>query len=307
MSNDDREGRSRSTGRAARTFHEGERALLRKRIVKRIRRISFSKVTGRIRERTRQLVTAVRTPHPTKSKTPVFVVGCNRSGTNMVCRAIGKSPHGWDYREADFSLAFRGYYLRSDPVIESLIRRTPAPIISFGSILDSQSADDLLSRFDGAKAIWIYRGFEDVANSCARMQWGPQLKEYVGWVAGDELEKLGARGERIGKDTVRLVKDSFREDLSIEDSACLYWYMRNRLFFDLGLHTDQRALLMQYEDTVLESDKAFRRVFDFLDFPFHTEITEGIYSTSVGKHAWPGADPSIHAACSELERQLDEH
>jgi hypothetical protein len=275
--------------------------------VKRIRRISLSKVVSRIRERTKQLAVAVRTTHPTKGKTPVFVVGCNRSGTNMVCRAIGKSPHGWDYREADFSLAFRGYYLRSDRVIESLIRRTPAPIISFGSILDSQSAGDLLSRFDGARAIWIYRRFEDVANSCARMQWGPQLKEYVGWVARDELEKLGARGERIGRDTVRLIKESFRDDLSIEDSACLYWYMRNRLFFDLGLHTDSRALLMQYEDTVLNSERAFRRVFGFLEYPYHAEVADGVYSTSVGRHPWPGADPAIHAACAELQKQLDAH
>ena len=50
---------------------------------------------------------------------------------------IEKSLHGWDYPESELSIAFNGYYLRADWIIEWLIRRTPAPIISFGSILDS--------------------------------------------------------------------------------------------------------------------------------------------------------------------------
>ncbi len=41
----------------------------------------------------------------------------------MVCGAIRNSPHGWAYHESEFSLAFDGYYLRPDWIIEWLIRR----------------------------------------------------------------------------------------------------------------------------------------------------------------------------------------
>ena len=215
-------GSHRGMGRALRTFHDGERAMLRKRVFKRFSPTYVEKQIHRGLERRRKWLRLRRTPHPTTEKRPVFIVGCNRSGTNMVCGAIGKSPHGWDYRESAFSLAFNGYYLRADWIIELLIRRTPAPIMGFGSILDSQFTDDLLSRFEGARAIWIYRRYEDVVNSCARMQWAYQLKDFVRWVARGELERLGARGKRISADTVRLFGELFSEDLSNEDATCLH-------------------------------------------------------------------------------------
>src|SRR3990172_1967253 len=219
--------RSWGLGRAIETRPYDGRDMRRKRVINRLRNIDVERAISRVLERRRKWRQMRRTPHPTTKKLPVFVVGCNRSGTNMVCAAIGKSPHGWAYQESEFSLAFNGYYLRADRIIEWLIRRTPAPIVSFGSILDSQFTDDLLSRFEGARAIWVYRRYEDVANSSARKKWTDHLKNLARWVSRGELERLGARGKRISADTVRLLGKLFREDLSKEDGACLYWYMRN--------------------------------------------------------------------------------
>ena len=251
--------RSWGLGRAIQTHPDDGRYMRRKRVINRLKNFDVERAISRVLERRRKWRQLRRTPHPTTEKLPVFIVGGNRSGTNIVCKAIGKSPHGWAYQEREFSLAFNAHYLRADWIIEWLIRRTPAAIISFGSILDSQFTDDLLLRFEGARAIWVYRRYEDVANSCARMQWGYHLKDLVRWVARGELERLGARGERISADTVRLFGELFREDLSTEDSACLYWYLRNQLYFNLNLHTDPRVLIVQYEDTVLNKEKAFRR------------------------------------------------
>src|SRR3972149_1146751 len=189
--------------RAQRTFPDGGGAMRRKRILRRLRQINIGKLIRRDLERRRKWQERRRTPHPTTKKLPVFVVGCNRSGTNMVCAALGKSPHGWAYQGSEFSLAFNGSYLRADRIIEWLIRRTPAPIVSFGSILDSQFTDDLLSRFEGARAIWGYRRYEDVANSCVRRGWGEHQKNLARWVACGELEKLGSRGKRISAATGR--------------------------------------------------------------------------------------------------------
>jgi hypothetical protein len=298
---------SRGLGRAHQTFTDDERATQPKPIFKRLRYINFEKLIDSTLEGSRKWLRLLRTPHPTTEKLPVFVVGCNRSGTNMACAAIGNSPHGWAYQESTFSLAFNGYYLRPDWVIEGLIRRTPAPIISFGSILDSQFTDDLLSRFAGARAIWIYRRYEDVANSCVRREWGEHLKNLARWVARGDLEKLGVRGKRISVDTVRLFGELFREDLSYEDMACLYWYMRNQLYFDLNLPMDTRVLLVQYEDTVLNPEKAFRRIFGFLGFPYDPAIIKDVYASSVAKDAWRGIDPAIREVCDALKARLDAH
>lgn len=298
---------SRGLGRAHQTFTDDERTMRPKRIFKRLRYINFEKLMHYTLEGSRKWLQLRRTPHPTTEKLPVFVLGCNRSGTNMVCAAIGNSPHGWAYQESTFSLAFNGYYLRPDWVIEGLIRHTPAPIVSFGSILDSQFTDDLLSRFAGARAIWIYRRYEDVANSCVRREWGEHLKNLVRWVARGELEKLGVRGKRISIDTVQLFSQLFREDLSYEDAACLYWYMRNQLYFDLNLHLDPRVLLVQYEDTVFNPEKAFRRVFGFFDFPYDPTIIKDVFASSVGKHPYPGTGPAIEGVCDTLKARLDAH
>jgi len=298
--------RSRGLGRGLRTFPETGRAIRRKRVLRRLKQVDVKKVVRRGLERRRKWRELRRTPHPSMEKTPVFVVGCNRSGTNMVCRAIGKSPHGWDYPERDFGVAFNGYYLRADWIIETLIRRTPAPIVSFGSILDSQFTDDLLSRFEGAKAIWVYRCYEDVVNSCVRMQWAYELKDFARWVAGGELERLGARGKRISRDTIRLFNELFSEDLSNEDSASLYWYMRNKLYFDLNLHSDARVLIVQYEDAVLNQENAFQRICRFLGVPFDPAILEGVSTSSVGKHSRPSVDPAIEEVCGALKARLDE-
>lgn len=286
-------------------FHDGERTMLQKRAFKRLKPSNVERLVRHSLEFKRKWLSRRRTIHPTKEKLPVFIVGCNRSGTNMVCGAIGKSPHGWDFRESAFSIAFNGYYLRQDWIIDRLIRHTPAPIISFGSILDSQFTDELISEFEGARAIWVYRRYEDVASSCARMQWGYRLKDYVRWVAHGELENLGARGKRISTDTVKLFGELFREDISIEDGACLYWYMRNQLYFDLNLHKDPRVLILQYEDTVFNKEEIFQGVFSFLGFPFDPAITDGIFASSVGKHPTPEIDPAIQEVCETLKAQLD--
>ena len=257
--------------------------------------------------RRRERLQKWRTAHPTAEKHPVFIMGSNRSGTQMVCETIGNSPHGWDYQESEANLAFKDFQLRADWLIKYVIRFAPAPVISFGNILDSQFADELLSRFEGAKAIWVYRRFEDAANSSVR-KWGSHLKDdIIRWVARGELHRLDARGERISSETVQLIEKLYHEDITDEDGACLYWYMRNQLYFDLNLHQDPRVLLVQYEDTVLNPERAFQRVFDFLDFPYDPAITQNIFASSVGKDAWSGIDSDIQAVCNTLKATLDKH
>lgn len=297
--------RSRGPGRQIRARPDNERSRRRKWVVKRLKNLDVKRMASRLSSRSRKWRQLRKTRHPTTEKIPVFVVGCNRSGTNMVCAGLGNSPHGWAYQESEFSLAFSAYHLRADSIIDWLIRRTPAPLVSFGSILDSQFTDDLLSRFDGAKAIWVYRRYEDVANSCARMQWGHSLVDLVRWTSRREFEKLGARGKRISSDTVRLFGELVHENLSDEAAACLYWYMRNQVYFDLNLHKDPRVLIVQYEDTVQNPGPAFQRIFRFLGLPFDPQVVEGVFASSVGKHNWLGTDPAIEEVCDALKTRLD--
>lgn len=273
-------------------------------ISKRFRQVNAKRVQ-KLFTRMGEWIQRLLTKHPKSAKMPVFVFGSNRSGTQMVCEAIGNSLHGWDYQESEANIAFKDYQLRADWIVKSLIRMTPAPIVSFGNILDSQFADELLMRFDNAKSIWVYRRYEDAANSSVH-KWGSHFKnDMVRWVARGRLDKLGNRGKRISPETIQLFKELYHDDMSNEDGACLYWYMRNQLYFELHLHENPNVLLVQYEDTVLNQEKAFQRIFDFLGFPYAPEIISNIFAGSVNKHPWPGIDPRIKEVCDALKIRLD--
>jgi hypothetical protein len=288
---------------------DAERTVRRRRIFKALKRKNiFKRLTSYSNfyfERKRKWLKRRQASHPTTEKCPVFIVGSNRSGTQMVCEAIGRSSHGWDYRESEFSIAFNSYYLRPDWLIKWLIRYSPAPIVSFGSILDAQFTDNLLSRFEGARAIWVYRRYQDAANSSAR-NWD-HLNDLVGWVAHGEPERLGARGRRISSKTMQLFSELFHEGLSKEEGACLYWYMRNQLYFELDLQNDPRVLIVQYEDAVLNQEKGFRRIFNFLGFPYDPAIIDNVFASSVNKHQWTGIDSRIQEVCDALKARLDAH
>jgi hypothetical protein len=247
-----------------------------------------------------------RTPHPSSSKLPIFIVGSNRSGTQMVCRAIGNSPHGWDYPESDLSIAFNRYLLRSDPIIQRLIRHAPAPMVSFGSILDSQFIDHLLTRFSDARAIWVYRRYQDAALSSVHA-WGDHHKQWVRWLVTGDHEHLGPRGERISAQTVELCRQLFREDMSPEGASSLYWYVRNQIYFDLRLYDDPRVLIVNYEAAVLAPERAFRRILAFLGFPYHPEVIRDVFSGSAYKPRWPGIEPRTEHLCDAHKARLDQH
>ncbi len=233
----------------------------------------------------------------------VFVVGCQRSGTNMLMWTLERSPDVWVWHEHKLSAAFRDYRLRPTANIERLIASGPAPVVAFKPVCDAHLTDRLLERHPGSRAVWIFRGHTDVANSAVR-NFGEHMRDIVRWIARGDTDLLGWRGERLAPDVVDLVREVDRDDLPLEDASALFWYMRNRFFFDLGLDRNPRTLLVRYEDLVTGGEAAFARVFSFLETPFDPAFLEGLFSDSVGKNAFPEIDPRIQRACDELEARL---
>ena len=104
---------------------------------------------------------------------------------------------------------------------------------------------------------------------------------------------------------MQLFGSLYRKDLSNEDAACLYWYLRNQLYFELALDQDPRVLIVQYEDAVLNKERGFRRIFDFLGFPYDPAVIGDVFTSSVRKNAPPDIDPAIREVCDALTVRLD--
>jgi hypothetical protein len=259
---------------------------------------------GRQAQRARRYVEQRRRFDRHLARRALFVVGCQRSGTNMVMWTLERAPDTWVYHEHRLSPAFRDYRLRPTPVIERLVARSPAPVVAFKPICDSHLTDRLLARHAGSRAIWIYRRYADVANSAVR-NFGEHLRDILRWIVQGDTDWLGWRGERLAPDAVELVRARFREDLPLEEAGALFWYLRNRFFLDLGLDREPRVLLVRYEDLVAGGEEPFREIFEFAGCAWNPAFTADVFASSVGKDRFPALGDETRAACDALQAGLD--
>jgi len=246
---------------------------------------------------------AQRLRAPSADPRTVFVLGCQRSGTDMLMSVLDAAPDTWTYGE-DAPAAFRDFQLRPLEVIDGLVRRNRGEIVAFKSICDSHRADELLDRYPRSRVVWIYRDYRDVANSAVR-KWGEHQKDIMRWIHRRDFERLGWRGERLSADFVAWVDALAPESLSPHEAAALFWILRNRFFFDLGLDRRGDVLLVRYEDLVHHPRLGAERIFRFLGVGFQERYVAGLRTSSVGKRHFPGAREEIVRTCEELTERLD--
>ena len=95
---------------------------------------------------------------------PLYLIGEQRSGTNMVHRILNRHPLTECYYESDDE-AYDNYELRENAVIRALVQRSRADCVVFKPLCDIHRIHELLELVPGGKAVWIYRHYCDVINS----------------------------------------------------------------------------------------------------------------------------------------------
>ena len=232
-----------------------------------------------------------------------FVFGCQRSGTKMVMRVLDRSPRTRIFHE-NHAVAFADFQLRPDRVIRSLVALNPAPVQIFKPICDSQEADRILARFPGARALWVFRHHDDVANSAAE-KWGDHQRELIASLVGGDLDRWGWRLARVPATVLAAISQVYRPDLSAHEGALLFWYLRNSFFFALGLDQEPRVRLVGYEALVSAPEESFGALFAHVGTPFDPAFVDRVRGGSVGRVAPPAASSEIRALCADLQGRLD--
>jgi sulfotransferase family protein len=114
----------------------------------------------------------------------------------------------------------------------------------------------------------------------------------------------GWQGQRLDPATVELIASFDYDTMDPHTAAALFWYVRNDLYFRLGLHRRDDVLLVAYQDMVEDPESAARRVCAFLDLPYRPEFAAEV-AAGPARDRLP-IDPLVRALCDDLTARLQE-
>ncbi len=235
---------------------------------------------------------------------PVYVVGLQRSGTNMLFGGFVRAPEVEAHNEHDCSRAFTNMCLRDDDVIRSIVESSRHRCVVFKPLADSHRVVHLLDELGAptpGRAIWIYRDFADRVRSVIA-KW-PQSSGATGRKVAAGTGGFEAGG--LSEERLAFLSELDPEEMSHESGAALYWYLRNGLFFDLGL--DQRAdvALISYDHFLTDPERHMARLCEFIGIQFRPEMVAGVARRPPPTRVQLDIDTRIAALCNELQQRLD--
>ncbi|MFQ5347762.1 MAG: sulfotransferase [Rhodothalassiaceae bacterium] len=240
------------------------------------------------------------------AKQVFFIAGVQRSGTNMIVNMLTPPAATEVFRETD-PRAYRDFELRDIDTLRRLVARSHGRITVFKALCELQILPALLDAFPRAKALWIVRRPEDMINSHLRARFsvnrtvscGERMRNIV-----DGRDPEGWRGRDVGETTLAAIRDLTHEGLSHASGVGLFWLMRNRLYFDLGLDRDERVRAVCYEDLVTAPDGHTAALFDWLGLPFRRSLHRKVNPGSIGRYPPPDVERPILKACHDLHARF---
>lgn len=244
----------------------------------------------------------------TETRKLLLIIGCQRSGTTLMTETLGKDWNAKIYPEHSI-LSSRDEIdrLRLNPLPEvaRTLEHERFPLVVLKPLVETQNADRLLEFFPQARAIWMYRHYKDVAASnLTRFGSGNGIKN-LRYIGQDNNQNW--RCERVPPDVRALIKEYFSEMMNPYDAAALFWYVRNRYYFDLGLDTHPRVMKCQYSEFVTAPRQTIQEIYRFVDRPYPGDsILRAIHSTSIGKGKVVELSPEIDRLCDGLWLRLNQ-
>jgi len=249
-------------------------------------------------------------PRAVADKRIVFIVGCQRSGTTLLTHIFERDRDSrvfGEWSRLSSQDADEGLRLNSLDDVGRTFSQVKFPLIVAKPLVESQRIRELLGCFGNSTALWLFRHYSDVASS--------NLAEFGLENGVNDLRPIvdaapgNWRSEGVSEETRAEVRRLFREDMSAVDAAALFWYTRNRLFFDLELADHPGIMMLRYEHFVSDPVTVMNDVYEFIGRPFPgPHVVEEVRASSVGKGKRIELSDDVRALCEDLHlRLIDEH
>ena len=234
---------------------------------------------------------------------PVYLVGLQRSGTNMLVRGLDEAPEVETRNENDQAV-FRRFRLRGDDVLLAAIGRSRHSVVLVKPICDSHRVDELLALPTAVpgRALWMWRDVDDRARSEVAKFGDANLRALRS--IADGTIGAGWQGQRLDPAMTELIASFDYDAMDPHTAAALFWYVRNDLYFRLGLDRRDDVLLIAYQDMVEDPESAARRVCAFLDLPYRPEFAADV-AAGPSRDRLP-IDPLVRSLCDDLTARLEQ-
>jgi Sulfotransferase family len=237
---------------------------------------------------------------------PVYLVGLQRSGTNMVARALGASPEVEVHNEND-RRAFHHFRLRADDVIAGIIDSSLHSYVLFKPLIDSHRVDHLLDELPvqtPGRAIWVFRQVDDrVRSALAKFEdANHRALSAIAMGKGDDLWE----SQRMSRENIELVGSFNYRYLSSESASALFWYVRNSLYFEMDLHRRSDVMAVSYDRLVADPEASMRSICRFLSLDWDARLISRIEARAGQEREPLPLDARIRRLCNDLQARLDE-
>ena len=236
-----------------------------------------------------------------------FIVGCQRSGSELMLQIFRKDRNSKVYGEASRLSSKDPQRLRLNPVddVKDVIRNIKVPLIVLKPLVESQNILFWLEHLRKLKALWLFRHYKDVARSNLN-RWGihngiNDLRPIV------EMDTQNWRSENVSDYTRKIILDFFSENMNPYDAAALFWFARNMIFFENDLWKNQDIIICKYEDLVRKPEEIMKRIYDFIGLKFPGQrIVKDVHQDSIGRGRGIKLSAEVEKICNDLYDRLNE-
>ena len=258
-----------------------------------------------IARRTRSVIKrAVRhvVPAAADQRRVLLVFGCQRSGTTMLQQSImNRSWRTVILEEHDRRLIRAGdpERLRWESLehVGRRIAALPFELVVAKPLVESHRVEELLDACGRAKGIWMLRHYHAVARSNLN-RFGSEngLRDLRILVADGRSDWRCANSEDVRDRVASLLASA----LSPLDAAALFWWARNRLYFDQGLSHDRRMRVMRYEAFIQNPHVHLEALSEFIGLPLPLRAMR--HRIRPATTTSETLRPDIEALCAELQK-----
>jgi hypothetical protein len=235
---------------------------------------------------------------------PVFLVGLQRSGTNMVVRGLEASPEFEVHNEND-RRAFDRFRLRPLPEVAAIVERSRHHFVLFKPLCDSHHTAEILDGLGTAspgRAVWAYRSVDGRVASALAKFGDTNLRVLREIAAGEGRDRWQA--QCLSPASLELIGSFDYETMTPATGAALFWFVRNALVFELGLDRRPDVTVVSYDALVAEPEARMEELCAFLGMAYDPCLAAHIEARSAATRQQLEIDPRVRERCTELEARL---